>query len=140
MAKVNVAINGFGRIGRQFLKVALKNEECEVVAINDLGNLENLAYLFEYDSVYKKFDGEVKTENGNLIINGKEIRFLQESDAIKLPWGALGVDIVVESTGRFTSYDKAKVHLDAGAKRVVLSAPASEQTPVSAPNVMCGVW
>ncbi len=136
MAKVNVAINGFGRIGRQFLKVALKNEECEVVAINDLGNLENLAYLFEYDSVYKKFDGEVKTENGNLIINGKEIRFLQESDAIKLPWGALGVDIVVESTGRFTSYDKAKVHLDAGAKRVVLSAPASdEQTPVSTPNV-----
>ena len=136
MAKMKVAINGFGRIGRQFMKVALANDGLDVVAINDLGDLENLAYLFEYDSVYKKFDGTVGTSDGSLVINGKSIKFLQEPDATKLPWGSLGVDVVVESTGRFTSQDKAKVHLDAGAKRVVLSAPSKdEEIPTATPNV-----
>ena len=134
--KIKVAINGFGRIGRQFLKVALGSDTCEVVVINDLGDISNLAYLLEFDSVYGRFGGEVKVGDGALIINGKSIKFLQEPDATKLPWGFLGIDVVVESTGRFTSYEKARVHLDVGAKRVVLSAPArDEETPISTPNV-----
>ncbi len=134
--RIKVAINGFGRIGRQFLKVVLAADGLDVVAINDLGDISNLAYLLEFDSVYESFKGEIKVGNGEIIVNGKPIKFLQEPDATKLPWGSLGIDIVVESTGRFTSYDKAKVHLDAGAKRVVLSAPAKDdQTPTSTPNV-----
>ncbi|MDO8493260.1 MAG: glyceraldehyde 3-phosphate dehydrogenase NAD-binding domain-containing protein [bacterium] len=135
--KIKVAINGFGRIGRQFLKVALLDpSEVEVVAINDLGDISNLAYLLEFDSVYKGFNGDIKVGEGELIVNGKSIKFIQEPDATKLPWGALGIDVVVESTGRFTSSDKAKAHLDAGAKRVVLSAPAKDdETPTSTPNV-----
>lgn len=134
--KIKVAINGFGRIGRQFLKVALASDGVEVVAINDLGDITNLAYLLEFDSVYRGFNGEVKVGDGQLVVNGKSIKFIQEPDATKLPWGFMGVDVVVESTGRFTSYEKAKAHLDAGAKRVVLSAPAKDdQTPTSTPNV-----
>ncbi|MBI3631966.1 MAG: type I glyceraldehyde-3-phosphate dehydrogenase [Candidatus Vogelbacteria bacterium] len=136
MSKIKVAINGFGRIGRQFFKVAIAREDLEIVAINDLGDISNLAYLLEFDSVYGRFNGEVKVGDGTIIVNGKTIKFLQETDATKLPWAFLGIDVVIESTGRFTSYDKAKVHLDAGAKRVVLSAPAKDdQTPTSTPNV-----
>ena len=121
MAKI--AINGFGRIGRAFLKLAIERPELEIVAINDLGDLENLAYLLRFDSVYGRYDKKVKVENGKLVIDDKEIVFLQEKDATKLPWDRLGVDIVIEATGVFESYEKASIHKQAGAKRVVLTAP-----------------
>ncbi|HRY62363.1 MAG TPA: type I glyceraldehyde-3-phosphate dehydrogenase, partial [Candidatus Paceibacterota bacterium] len=133
---MRIAINGFGRIGRQFLKIALENQELEVVAINDLGDLDNLAYLLEFDSVYRNYDKKVETKNGNLVVGGKTIKFLQDPEPAKLPWRDLVIDVVVECTGRFTSSDAAKVHLDAGAKRVVISAPAKDDmTPTCTPNV-----
>ncbi len=124
MAKV--AINGFGRIGRLFLKQAWGNPDIDIVAINDLGDAENLAYLLKYDTVYKKYDKEVTAKEGKLVIDDKEIAFLQIKDPLTLPWGKLGVDIVVEATGIFESFEKAKVHLTAGAKRVVITAPAKD--------------
>ncbi len=121
---MKIAINGFGRIGRCFFRAAQKAKaDFEIVAINDLGSLENLAYLLKYDTVYGKFDGSVEVQGGKLIVNGKEIAFVQEKELAKLPWKALGVDIVVESTGVFTDPAKAKGHIDAGVKRVVISAP-----------------
>jgi len=130
-----VAINGFGRIGRMFLRLVygLDNyttyarDNIEIVAINDLGNLDNLVYLLKYDSVYGKFDQDVKVEADNLIIGNKCIKFFQEKDPTKLPWKDLNIDVVIESTGFFESFEKAKVHLDSGAKRVVLSAPAKDE-------------
>ncbi len=120
-----VAINGFGRIGRCFFRAAhAAKADFEIVGFNDLGSLENLAYLLKYDTVYKKFNGTIAVEGGKLIVNGKEVLFAQEKDPAKLPWKAWNVDIVVESTGFFTDPAKAKAHLDAGAKRVVISAPA----------------
>ena len=130
MKKIKVGINGFGRIGRAFLKVARERaDEIEVVAVNDLGDIKNFAYLLKYDTAYgvSDFEVSVKSDNSALIVDGKEIVFVSEKDATKLPWGKLHVDVVVESTGLFTSAEKAKVHLDAGAKRVVLSAPAKDE-------------
>ncbi len=124
MKKINVAINGFGRIGRAFLRVALDREELNVVAINDLGDIENLAYLFKYDTAYGVSPFDVKTKDGSIFVNGKEIKYLSGPKPEELPWKDLGVDIVVESTGFFTSFEKAKAHLDGGAKKVVISAPA----------------
>lgn len=121
--KIKVAINGLGRIGRAFIKVALERPEIEIVAVNDLGDLENLAYLLRYDSAYGKSGLDVKTEGGNLVVSGQTIRFLQQKDPAQLPWAELGVDVVVESTGFFESFDKAKLHIDAGARKVVVSAP-----------------
>jgi len=137
MAKI--AINGFGRIGRAFLKLAIEKPELEVVAVNDLGDLENLAYLLKYDSVYGKYDKEVKAENGKLVVDGREITFLQEKDATKLPWDQLSIDIVVEATGAFESYEKASVHKQAGAKRVVLTAPAKDEDSEGNKTVLMGV-
>lgn len=122
--KVRVAINGFGRIGRQFLKESWDNENLEVVAVNDLGNVDNMAYLLKYDTVYKTWKHDVKVDGGNLVIDGRTVKFVSEKEPTKLPWGELGVDVVVESTGLFTSYDKASVHITAGAKKVVISAPS----------------
>lgn len=122
MAKI--AINGFGRIGRTFFRVAFGQPKLDIVALNDLGDVENLAYLLKYDTVYKKYEKEVEAKAGKLIVDGKEISFFQEKDPKALPWKTLGVDIVVESTGVFTKYDLAAQHLAAGAKRVVISAPA----------------
>ncbi|HEY0907951.1 MAG TPA: type I glyceraldehyde-3-phosphate dehydrogenase [Candidatus Paceibacterota bacterium] len=124
--KIRVAINGFGRIGRAFLKVARENDAIEVVAVNDLGNAANLAYLLKYDSAYgvSPFEVSAKADGKALVVDGREIAFIQEKDATKLPWKALDIDVVVESTGLFTDFAKAKVHMDAGAKRVVISAPA----------------
>jgi glyceraldehyde 3-phosphate dehydrogenase len=120
-----IAINGFGRIGRGFLRAAkAANAPFEIVAINDLGSTANLAYLLKYDTVYKKFKGSIEMGEGKLIVDGKEIQHVQEKEPAKLPWKDLGIDIVVESTGFFTDPAKAKAHLDAGAKRVVISAPA----------------
>ncbi len=126
MKKTRVAINGFGRIGRAFLKVAWERPELEIVAVNDLGSLESLAYLLKHDTVYRTWQHEVKQDGANLWVDGREIRFVSEKDTTKLPWKDLAVDVVVESTGLFTSYDKAAFHIDCGAKKVVISAPAKD--------------
>ncbi len=124
---MKVAINGFGRIGRTFFRMAYDNPDIQVVAVNDLGNINNLAYLLEYDTAYGKSPYQVEVRDGALIVDGKEIVFLSIKEPTELPWGDLGVDVVVESTGIFTSYEKAKVHLTAGAKRVVISAPVKDE-------------
>jgi len=142
MRTTRVAINGFGRIGRAFFKIAKDRPELEIVAINDLGNPENLAYLLKYDTAYGKSGFHVSAAEGKLIVDGKEVAFLSERDPTHLPWGDLGIDIVLESTGVFASYEKAKVHLAAGAKRVVVSAPikdSPEDAGVAGATVLMGV-
>jgi glyceraldehyde 3-phosphate dehydrogenase len=134
-----IAINGFGRIGRLFFRQVFGREGFEVVAINDLGDADNLAYLLKYDTVYGRYAREVKSAPGKLIVEDREIKFLQEKDPTKLPWKELGVDVVVESTGVFESYEKAKVHLEAGAKRVVLTAPAKDDDGPLGKTVLMGV-
>ncbi|NJN82215.1 MAG: type I glyceraldehyde-3-phosphate dehydrogenase [Caldilineaceae bacterium] len=121
-----IAINGFGRIGRQVTKALFDNYrgEFDLVAVNDLTDVATNAHLFKYDSNYGVFAGSVETDGGDIIIDGDRIKVLSERDPSKLPWGDLGVDIVVESTGIFTSREKAGLHLDAGAKKVIISAPA----------------
>jgi len=128
MKKIRVAINGFGRIGRAFVKVARENPDIEVVAVNDLGNIQNFAYLLKYDTAYgiSPFEVSVNEKGDALIVDGKEIQFVSEKDPTKLPWKALDIDVVVESTGLFTSSEKAYAHIDAGAKRVVVSAPIKD--------------
>ena len=126
MKKIRVAINGFGRIGRAFLKLSWDRPEIEVVAINDLGSIESLAYLLKYDTVYKNWNHEVKSENGNILIDGDKVKFISEKDTTNLPWKDLDIDVVIESTGLFASYEKSKFHLDQGAKKVVITAPAKE--------------
>jgi len=126
---INVAINGFGRIGRAFLKVSLKRKEINVVAVNDLGDIKNMAYLLKYDTAYGTSDFEVKAkpDGSGFLIDGKEVKYISEKDPTKLPWRDLNIDVVVESTGLFTSSEKAKMHIDAGAKRVVVSAPIKDE-------------
>lgn len=124
--KIRVGINGLGRIGRAFLKIAWENPQIEVAAANDLGDTANMAYLIKYDTVYGKWKHEVSGEDGNITIDGKKIKILAEKDPAMLPWKDLNIDVVVESTGFFTSYDKASAHIKAGAKKVVISAPAKE--------------
>ncbi len=128
MTKKRVAINGAGRIGRAFLKLAVMEPTLEVVAINDLADIENIAYLMKYDSAYGRSDLDVKADKaGNtLSINGQTVKYLSEKDPALLPWKDLGVDIVLESTGFFTQADKANAHITAGAKRVVVSAPTKD--------------
>ena len=121
-----IAINGFGRIGRLFFRQAFGLPDMEIVAINDLGDIEDLAYLLKYDTVYGRYDKEVKTDNGSLVIDGKLVKVFQIEDPAQLPWGDLAVDVVIEATGIFEEYEKAKVHLAAGAKRVVITAPAKD--------------
>lgn len=124
---VRVAINGFGRIGRCFMRAAVHDPGVDIVGINDLGDLENLAYLLRHDSVYRDFAGQVSTEPGVLIVGAKRITVSSEKDPAKLPWSTLNVGVVVESTGIFDSYEKARAHLTAGAKRVVISAPVKDE-------------
>src|SRR5438132_394465 len=120
-----IAINGFGRIGRQFLKAIIeRHPEIEIVAVNDLADPKMNALLFKHDSNYGKYPGEVSATDDALLIDGRRIKVLQEKEPDKLPWRDLGVDIVVESTGFFTDATKAKAHLEAGAKKVIISAPA----------------
>jgi glyceraldehyde 3-phosphate dehydrogenase len=121
--KIKVGINGLGRIGRAFLKIAIKRPEIQIVAANDLGDLKNLAYLLKYDSAYGPSGLNIEVKEGALVVEGQEIKIVQEKEPAKLPWGALGVDVVVESTGLFETYEKAKGHIDAGARKVVISAP-----------------
>lgn len=122
-----IGINGFGRIGRNVFRASLAKEDIEIVAINDLTDAKTLAHLLKYDSVHGILDADVKAGENSIYVNGKEIKVLAEMDPAKLPWGELGVDIVVESTGRFTQRDKAAAHLAAGAKKVIISAPAKEE-------------
>lgn len=127
--KIRVAINGAGRIGRAFLKIALQRPEIEIVAINDLGDAENIAYLLKYDSVYgvSSFSTSVREDKKAIMVDGKEIAFVSEKDAINLPWKDMNIDVVVESTGFYTSYVAAKAHLDAGARKVVVTAPMKDE-------------
>jgi glyceraldehyde 3-phosphate dehydrogenase len=126
---IRVGINGFGRIGRQVVRVINENypSEIEVVAFNDLGDLNTMAHLFKYDSNYGPYKGTVEVKDSALIVDGKEIKALSERDPANLPWGSMNVDIVVESTGIFTSRDAAAKHLSAGAKKVIISAPAKNE-------------
>lgn len=124
--KKRIAINGFGRIGRAFFRMSHEHPEFEVVAINDLGDINSLAYLLRYDTVYGHAPYSVATEPQALIVDGRKIRYVSERDPEKLPWKECEVDLVVESTGIFTSYEKASVHLKAGAKRVVITAPVKD--------------
>jgi len=124
--KIRVAINGFGRIGRSFFKLAWKRSEVEIVAINDLGDKENLAYLLRYDSVYPDKQFDVAVGDTSITVEGKEIAFLSEKDPKALPWSDMDIDVVIESTGFFTKYEDAQMHKDAGAKKVVISAPAKD--------------
>ena len=139
---IRVAINGFGRIGRAFARRA-QNRNIEIVAVNDLGALENLAYLLKFDTVYGRAPFTVSTKQeaggmGVLLIDGKEVKFFSEKDPANLPWKDLDIDVVVESTGFFTEYEKAKVHITAGAKRVVITAPVKGDSPLGA-TVLMGV-
>jgi len=122
---VNIAINGFGRIGRSFFRAAFGDPDFNIVAVNDLTNTAALAYLLKFDSVYGRYQKDVKAVNGMLVVEGKEIKVLAEKDPAKLPWADLKIDVVVESSGFFTDGAKARAHLDAGAKRVVITAPAT---------------
>jgi glyceraldehyde 3-phosphate dehydrogenase len=141
-----VAINGFGRIGRAFVRASVHDPEIDIVAVNDLGNIENLAYLLRHDSVYRNFPGQVMVEQGGkaLMIGAKRVVVTSEKEPAKLPWKDLNIDVVVESTGFFTDFAKAKAHLIAGAKRVVISAPAKDGADeagvtVSGVTVLMGV-
>ena len=132
--KVNLGINGFGRIGRIVFRETLKRDNVQVVAINDLLDVEHLAYLLKYDSVHGRFDGEVDVREGKLFVNGREIRVTAEKDPTALKWDEVNVDVVAECTGIFTTLEKAHAHIDGGAKKVVISAPSAD-----APMFVMGV-
>ena len=125
---IKVGINGFGRIGRMVFRASVDRKDIDVVAINDLLDVDYLAYMLKYDSVHGRFKGDVDVKDGKLIVNGKEIRVTAETDPSKLAWGDVGADVVVESTGIFLTSDSAKGHIDAGAKKVVMSAPSKDDT------------
>ena len=126
MKKINVAINGFGRIGRIFCRIAFFNPNINIVAITDITDSETLAHLLKYDSVHRKFNGEVKHDNDHLFVNGKEIKIFASKDPENLPWKALDIDIVIECTGLFLDKKSSQKHLNAGAKKIILSAPAKD--------------
>src|SRR3954462_8602404 len=126
MAKTRVGINGFGRIGRNFFRAAQERGDFEIVAFNDLGDVNTMAHLLKHDSVLGTFPEDVEVESGSLKVGGKEVRGLAERDPAALPWRDLEVDVVIESTGFFTKREGAQKHLDAGAKKVVISAPATD--------------
>ena len=126
MNKIKVGINGFGRIGRITLRAMLQRDDMEVVAINDLLNVEHLAYLLKYDSVHGKLDGDVHVDGNNLVVNGNSIRVTSERDPSNINWGELNTDVVAECTGIFTTMEKAELHLHGGAKKVAVSAPSKD--------------
>ena len=127
MKTIKVAINGAGRIGRAFIKVARQHPELEVVAVNDLADIKSIAYLLKYDTAYGVSEFPIEVRGTSLVVDGKEIKYISEKDPAKLPWGTLGIDVVVESTGLFTTYEKAQAHIAAGAKKVVISAPVKDE-------------
>ncbi|MDU8887006.1 type I glyceraldehyde-3-phosphate dehydrogenase [Yeosuana sp. MJ-SS3] len=134
MSKTKIGINGFGRIGRIAFRVAVNRPNIEVVGINDLLAVEHLAYLLKYDSVHGRFDGTIDIKNGNLVVNGNEIRVTAERNPEDLKWDAVGADVVLDCTGIFTTLDKAQAHITAGAKKVAISAPSAD-----APMFVMGV-
>ena len=135
--KIRVAINGFGRIGRAAFKIALNNPKIEVVALNDLTDNETLAHLLKYDSVYGVYDKKVSSDTKNLFIANKKYPVYEIADPAKLPWKKLKVDVVIESTGRFVKDEASKAHIKAGAKKVIISAPAKGKGDV--PTCLLGV-
>ena len=130
-----VGINGFGRIGRMVFRAAADRNDIEIVGINDLLDVDYLAYMLKYDSVHGRFDGSVEVENGELVVNGSKIRITAEMDPANLAWDEVGAEVVVESTGFFLTDETARKHIEAGAKKVVLSAPSKDDTPM----FVCGV-
>ncbi|MEG2479686.1 MAG: glyceraldehyde 3-phosphate dehydrogenase NAD-binding domain-containing protein, partial [Mucinivorans sp.] len=134
MSKIKVGINGFGRIGRLVFRAAVKNPNVQIVGINDLISVDYMVYMLKYDSIHGQFDGTVEAKDGNLVVNGNVIRVTAERNPADFKWDAVGAEYVVESTGLFLTLEKAQAHLDAGAKRVVLSAPSSD-----APMFVMGV-
>ncbi|MFC4665073.1 type I glyceraldehyde-3-phosphate dehydrogenase [Falsiporphyromonas endometrii] len=132
---IKVGINGFGRIGRLVFRAAQKRKDIQVVAINDLQDVEYLAYMLKFDSVHGRFDGDVEVKDGTLYVNGNPIRVTAEKDPKNLKWGEVGAEYIVESTGLFLTKEKSQGHLDAGAKYVVMSAPSKDDTPM----FVCGV-
>src|SRR6266404_4427021 len=137
MAKIKVGINGFGRIGRQAFKIALDKPEIEVLGINDLTSTAVLAHLLKYDSNYGRYNHQVTSDETNIIVDGKKYPVFVEKEPANLPWGKLGVDVVIESTGRFTDSEKASAHLKAGARKVIISAPAKDEGIT--PTIVLGV-
>jgi len=134
MSNLKIGINGFGRIGRLVFRAAAKRDDVEVVAINDLLDVEHLAYLLEYDSVHGKYDGTIAIKDGQLVVDGKDVRITAEKDPKNLKWDAVGAEVVAECTGIFTTLDTAQYHIDGGAKKVVISAPSKD-----APMFVMGV-
>ena len=130
MEKIKIGINGFGRIGRLVFRATTERDNVQVVAINDLLDVDYMAYMLRYDSVHGKFQGEVSVEDGMLVVNGNKIRVTAEKDPANLKWNEVGADYVVESTGLFLTKELAEAHLKAGAKRVVMSAPSKDDTPM----------
>jgi glyceraldehyde 3-phosphate dehydrogenase len=130
MAKIKIGINGFGRIGRLVFRVAVANENVDVVGINDLLDVDYIAYMLKYDSTHGRFKGEVTVEEGMLVVNGKKIRVTSVPNPADLKWGEVGAEYVVESTGLFLTKEKAQGHIDAGAKKVIMSAPSKDDTPM----------
>ncbi|MBV6641181.1 MAG: type I glyceraldehyde-3-phosphate dehydrogenase [Cyclobacteriaceae bacterium] len=130
MSKIKIGINGFGRIGRLVFRVAVNKPNIEVVGINDLLDVEYIAYMLKYDSTHGKFDGTVEVKDGKLVVNGSAIRVTSERNPADLKWGDVGADYVVESTGLFLTKEKAEGHIQAGAKKVIMSAPSKDDTPM----------
>jgi len=130
MGKIKIGINGFGRIGRFVFRIAMANDNVEVVGINDLIDVEYMAYMLKYDSTHGLYKGEVSVKNGNLVVDGQTVRVTAERNPADLKWDAIGAEYVVESTGLFLSKDSAKGHIDAGAKKVIMSAPSKDDTPM----------
>ena len=131
---INIGINGFGRIGRLVFRSAINNDDFNIISINDLLDINHLAYLLKYDSVHGTFDGSVEVSDGKLIINGKTIKITAERDPNNIDWSGMNVDVVAECTGIFTTLEKAQTHITAGAKKVVISAPSPD-----APMFVMGV-
>jgi glyceraldehyde 3-phosphate dehydrogenase len=129
MAKIKVGINGFGRIGRLVFRAAINNPNIEIVGINDLIEVDYMAYMLKYDSTHGQFNGTIEVKDGQLVVNGSKIRVTAERDPANLKWNEVAAEYVVESTGLFLTLDTAQKHIDAGAKRVILSAPAKDETP-----------
>ena len=132
---IRVGINGFGRIGRLVFRAAQKRNDIEIVGINDLIDVDYMAYMLKYDTMHGRFDGTVEVKDGKLVVNGKAIRVTAEKNPADLKWNEIGADYVVESTGLFLTQEKAQGHIDAGAKYVVMSAPSKDDTPM----FVCGV-
>ena len=139
---IQVGINGFGRIGRNVLRAAVRNfgNDIRIVAINDLLEPDYLAYMLRYDSVHGRFDGEVGVRDGQLVVNGQTIRLTQEKGPANLKWGDAGVEVVIESTGLFLTSESCQKHLDAGAKKVIMSAPSKDDTPMFVRGVNCASY